>query len=237
MSIADKLTQIAENEQKVYDSGYSKAECEWWNAMTANGVKEYYNYFFYDSNLTGKALPDNLKIKGAQYMFYSYRGRELPSNLDLSTLDTTSITAAVRIFSSMFLVERIYDVKIPELAGFNHAFSYCRNLKTIDMPIKSRAETTWNNTFYQSPALENLTIEGVIGQNGFNVQWSTKLSKDSIASIINALSYDTTGLTVIFSLAAVNKGFETSEGANDGSTADEWLIRVSDKSNWTISLV
>ncbi len=85
--------------------------------------------------------------------------------------------------------------------------------------------------------LVNLIIEGVIGQNGFDVQYSTKLSKASIVSIINALSATTSGLTVTLSLKAVNKAFETSEGAADGRYSAEWGGRIMNKSNWTISLV
>ena len=85
--------------------------------------------------------------------------------------------------------------------------------------------------------LQNLTIEGIIGQNGFNVQWSTKLSKASITSIINALSETTSGLTVTLSKTAVNNAFETSAGAADGSTSEEWTTLEGTKTNWTISLV
>ena len=41
--------------------------------------------------------------------------------------------------------------------------------------------------FINCTALEDLVIEGVIGNNGFSVQWSTKLSHDSLMSIMNAL--------------------------------------------------
>ena len=67
-------------------------------------------------------------------------------------------------------------------------------------------------------------------------QHSTKLSKDSILSIWNALS-TTTGKTVTFSKTAVNSAFETSAGANDGSTSAEWLALIGTKTNWTVSLV
>ena len=44
------------------------------------------------------------------------------------------------------------------------------------------------------------------------------------------------GKTITFSKTAVNKAFETSAGANDGSTSAEWLALVGTKPNWTISL-
>jgi hypothetical protein len=84
--------------------------------------------------------------------------------------------------------------------------------------------------------LVDCPFEGVIGSNGIDLHWSTKLSHDSHVSIFNALSTATTGLTVTFSRTAVNKAFETSEGANDGTTSAEWLALVAAHNNWTISL-
>ena len=76
-----------------------------------------------------------------------------------------------------------------------------------------------------------------ITKNGFDVQWSTELSKESIISIINALSDTTTALTVTLSKTAVNNAFETAKGNADGSTSEEWAALIATKQNWTISLV
>ena len=42
MSIAEKLTTIAQNEQKVYDAGYSKAESDFWDAYQKKGARTTY---------------------------------------------------------------------------------------------------------------------------------------------------------------------------------------------------
>lgn len=65
---------------------------------------------------------------------------------------------------------------------------------------------------------------------------STKLSHDSIVSIVNALSPTVTGQNVCFSETAVNKAFETSTDADDGSTSAEWNELISTKTNWTFTL-
>jgi len=50
MSVAEKLKQIAENEQRVYDAGEKKGiETEYdrfWDKYQENGAKEYYRYAF-----------------------------------------------------------------------------------------------------------------------------------------------------------------------------------------------
>ena len=138
-------------------------------------------------------------------------------------------------FSKCKNLEIIEDIKICNSLWMVYTFEGCTNLHTIER-IYPNENTTYSKVFVDCKSLINLTIDGTIGQNGFNVQWSTKLSHDSIVSIINALSATTTGLTVTLSLAAVNSAFETSEGANDGNTSSEWLALVATRSNWTIAL-
>ena len=61
------------------------------------------------------------------------------------------------------------------------------------------------------------------------MQWSTKLNKESITSVINRLSSGANGLTVTLSLTAVNNAFE---GGRDGT---EWQTLIATKPNWTIA--
>lgn len=102
--------------------------------------------------------------------------------------------------------------------------------------VNLRSDCTFDNAFSYIYGLERLIINGTIGQNGFNVQWSTLLDKASHISIMTALSTTTSGLTVTFSKTAVDKAFETSSGANDGSTSPEWLALVATRPNVTIAL-
>lgn len=133
-------------------------------------------------------------------------------------------------FATCSALEEIEDVNLPYSYALTYTFAWCGVLHTIArLPIAE--DTLITNAFDTNYRLKNLTIDGTIGQNGFNVQWSTKLSKASITSIINALSTTTSGLTVTISKTAVNNAF------NGGSTGDEWLNLVATKNNWTISLV
>lgn len=122
--------------------------------------------------------------------------------------------------------------------GLSTMFCECNKLHTIiGIKLKTDGSQAFASTFENCMALENLTIEGTIGQNGFNVQWSTKLSKASWVSIVTALSATTSGLSITGSLVSVNTAFETSAGAKDGSTSAEWLNLIATKSNWTVNLV
>lgn len=118
--------------------------------------------------------------------------------------------------------------------SLSHAFSFCGKL--IALHIKVSENTPYSNTFSYSSKITTLTIEGTIGKNGLNLSWSP-LDKESITSLVNALSSTTMGLTVTLRLAAVNTAFETSAGAADGSTSEEWTALIATKPNWTINLI
>ena len=85
------------------------------------------------------------------------------------------------------------------------AFAYCTNLVTIEKLIvnENTPMTSWfgNGTDLSSTIkLENLEIEGKIGQSGFKVSAQKKLTKASILSILKALSLNITETkTITFS--------------------------------------
>ena len=120
---------------------------------------------------------------------------------------------------------------------FTYTFGYS-NCESIPLTLADSGSQPFDSAFVSCSNLVDLIIEGgVIGQNGFNVQWSTKLSKASWESIVTHLSGTTSGLSVTGSLESVNTAFETSAGAKDGSTSTEWLNLIATKQNWTINLV
>ena len=139
-------------------------------------------------------------------------------------------------------LEAIGVLDFSEVTSLNTAFYRNLYLKTIEKLIISEKCTNFENSFTSCNELENITIEGTISAN-INFRYSSKLSKASIKSIINALSTTAEGLSVTFSKTAVNKAFETSEGLADGSTSAEWIALAGDENtegirpNWNISLL
>ena len=147
----------------------------------------------------------------------------------------------------------LYITHFPEIdvrksgysAGTENLFSDCQAAETIDKLIlpEEGSVNFGHDTFVRCYKLKNLVIEGKIKTitpdwaSYFNLHDSTLLSKNSIISVINALSEESSGLTAKFSLNAVSTAFETSAGAADGSTSQEWLALVATKPNWTISLL
>ena len=65
-----------------------------------------------------------------------------------------------------------------------------------------------NLTFGFCGALEEITVEGTIGQNGFDIHWSKNLTAKSIDSIVRALTTAKSGLTITLPVGAYNRHAE-----------------------------
>lgn len=247
MSIADKLITVAENVPKVYEQGKVDQDKYFWDKyfIEEKTTKNYSYYFAGRGWNPGNFHPKHDMRPGtATRMFaaFNYNGWENPTGgFDLvARLDELGV---VLDFSNCTTMERAFDgANIAHLGVIDLSKSTnntgalgSKFLKKIDKVIVS-ANTTFSSTFSGASELKELTVEGTIAKSGFSVSASTKLDEASITSIINALSSTTSGLAVTLSKTAVDKAFETSDGANDGSTSTEWAALEAKKTDWTISL-
>ena len=205
MSIAGKLQTIAENMQKVYEAGagtggggnydegyqmgYTEGESkgresqynEFWNAYTQNGTRYNWNNAFFGYGWNDKSYNPPSDFNNVKYC------------------------------NSMFSQSSITDIKVAidltNSTSTNSLFLSATSLKTIPLLIVHK-ELTFSNNFKGCNNLENITIQGAIGKNGFDVSESTKLTKESLMSVINALedkSADTSGTVWKVTLGATNK--------------------------------
>ncbi len=240
MDIAEKLEAIAENMQNVYDAGFEAGAAEGnecnkkvTDSITVKGTRSHFTYAFAYTDWSGYTFNSSIKPTGNMAnMFYAcFDMTELPAPLDFSEIMTkaTSDTSAYRkdVFGYCKKLKVIPDLNMKAIGGIEEWFTNCYELHTIEL-LRVKAETVYNNiTFAGCRALENLTIDGVIGQNNFNLKDSNKLNKKSITSVIEHLSDETAGLTVTFSKTAKEAAF----------TDDEWSVLEATKPNWTIALV
>lgn len=246
-SISPKMTILADGDIAVeYHKSYGMqtAYNRFWYGVQDGGKRTNYNRAFTSWNLAEFYPAYNIKpIGDATQLFYNTVGgefdlvtrlKECNVELDMSEVTNFAYTFAATVITHLPLIDMR---KGTILTSAFRSGANATSIKIIDgIILKDDGSQVLTDMFAYASNLENLTIEGTIGQNGFNVQWSTKLTHDSIVSIINALSETTAGLSVTLSLAAVNKAFETSDGANDGSSSAEFTNLVQTKSNWTISL-
>lgn len=237
-NFAKKLTTIAQKVPQVYEAGKLAEHDRFWDSYQENGNRVRYQTAYAGigwNNNTFKP-PYNMNPTHAYMMFRD----------SVVVGDLTKILADLGIsldFSNCTNLQyAFYSCKFTKIGLVDFSkitsdaisvFGYSADLESVE--IKVNENTKFNGTFTNCTALINLVIHGTIGQNGFNVQWSTKLNKASHLSIFGCIS-TTASITVTFSKVAVNKAFETAPGANDGSKSQEWNDLVDTRPNATIVL-
>ena len=246
MSTADKLKTVADNVQKVYNAGAKSAYDEFWDAFQAKGKRVLYDYAFtrWDNGIFKPKY--NITPTNATYMFFQ-SGSDTKNGLEMDKLeqelgikfDFSHAPSLSYAFADSGFWKTLNVIDMTGMTGENtYAFygGYSNKLTRINKLIVGKNTKFHTTMFGYCGTLIRMTVEGTIGQNGFDVHWSSGLKKESIISIINALSSTAANKTVTLSKTAVNTAFETSAGAEDGAESEEWINLISQKSNWTIIL-
>lgn len=233
---------MSEAVDPVFEAGKKSEYDAFWDMYQNYGQRNEYTCAF-----SGKGWDDATFCPKYDIIpIYSYDMFKLSLITDLEfllnrcgvVLDLSKSGRASGLFSScdIMTVCPEIDISATTYLPLTQLYSNCKQLHTIrKLKIREDGGNTFSNAFELCTSLENIILEGTIG-SAFDIHWSTKLSKDSIISIVNALSTSTSGLTVTLSQTAVNTAFETSPGEADGSTSDEWAALIATKTNWTISL-
>lgn len=212
-----------------YEEGKKAEWSNFWDAYQENGALTNYNSAFLGERWTEANFKPKYSISpiSASEIFrnsilnidLSYWCSELNISIDFS-----------RCSNTMYLFYGARFIRLPEinLTSVNNIgsreFGEMRSLVTIDkLVIKSDGSQVFSNTFTSDYKLENIIIEGTIGQNGFNVQWCP-LTHDSLMSIINALQ-DKTGVSGswIVTIGPDNR---------NKLTSDE--LSIAQNKNWTV---
>ena len=233
----------------VYEAGKQAEYDRFWDEFQLNGNRtDYRNAFggttWNDDNFRPKY---NLKISNGYQAFAYTTIVDLAQTLENAgiAMSEYAINNAQYMFWNSLNLTRVPVIRLT--GAFNAAstaygiFDSCTKLKTVDRIIivesGTQSSSYWSYSFNGCSALENILFEGVIAAK-ISFSQSTKLSKDSITSIINALSTTTSGLTVSLSKTAVNNAF--SINVDDETTYPEgsefYTLRHS-KDNWTFSYV
>lgn len=244
-------TALENASNRYFSSGYSKGERDgreagiqsesnrFWNMIQFNGTRTDYECAFKSWSMESftpkyKVIPGNVQ-NGAHRLFQFCQNLKsvAAAYVDLSNVPADGLR---ELFSGCYALEKIEDIKIPANTNHYATFYNCAKLHTVEK-IRCSASCSWDSAFVSCGELVNITFEGEIGQSGLDLQWSSKLSRASIESVITALSASANGKSVTLSKTAVDTAFETSSGSADGATSAAWLSLIGTKTNWTVSLV
>lgn len=190
-------------------AGHQAEYDRFWDLYQESGTRTSYLYAFCGKCWTDETFkPKYPLIVANANQMFTYNSGL--KNLDYEIEITATGDSARYMFSNAW-VERIKLLKVKESLKYTSIFASCTYLTDI-------------------------TFDGVIGNSiGFG---SCPLNYDSIISIIEHLSSTSTGQTLTLKKSAVDKAFECSVGANDGTTNPNsyWNSVSLWKPNWTITL-
>lgn len=197
MSIADKLSTIAENEQKVYDAGYEKGKSE--GGVSLSSITNWSYMFGYS---TRQEILKQLKYSDTSNgVCFNDMFRESCGLTEIPPLDTSN---GIDFSSMFFCCESLTEIPPLDTSNgreFYAMFMEACNLRTIPRLNLSKA-TGLGDMFYCCESLENVNFEGTIPitQNLWFFDYSPNLTVDSLMSFINALS-DNTNLTKTYTVS------------------------------------
>ena len=209
---AEKLTTIASNVPRVYEAGAKSEYDRFWDAYQQNGTREVYEYAFAGNGWNNDTLKPKHPIcptfASNLFLNCTYAGdlRDLRVTFDFSQCQTIS-----NLFGYFGGLTAVGDIDTTSSPTCTALFIKDRALVTIKkLILKDDGSQTFTNCFLNNDSLRNIEIEGVIGQD-IDFQHSTKLSKASIKSIIDALSSSVSGNSVSLSRGAVIEAFRSGE--------------------------
>ncbi len=219
----------------VFDAGKKSEYDAFWDAYQSNGTRtDYYNAF------AGKGWTQtNFKPKytvrpsDARGMFYQNTGitdLTLTDKLDFS--EVTAITDCMAWSS----VTKAPSINLSNARSSPNAIAKARLLVTVENLIfpTSPFAVSVSEFFHVCYALENITITGTIQNTGFDLHWSTKLTIESVTTILTALSKDSSvasGKTITLPLSAKEKLDSNLENTAEAQT--QYNLALS--AGWTIA--
>lgn len=241
MSIAEKLVTATKNVPKVYEAGQKAEYDKFWDNYQDYGNRTYYESVFRGNRGWTKdnfyPKYDIKPVGSAPQMFYAWESEDKHS-MSLTqrlkecgvVLDTSQATNLQQAFAYGKFTE-IPTIDLTSLTDNSSGlFSfYWRTINVIEKLIMNE-NTPINSNWFAHTNVEKLTIEGTIGQNGFNVSSCKKLTTASLLSILTALSKDSTvasGKSITFS----TEHKSTIEG--DAECTEQLNLAVS--AGWTIA--
>ena len=209
MSIAEKLVTVSENASRAVElnrdletilaggnTGGKSEMDEFWDLYQSNGTRLDHLGAFCGTGWRNENFKPKYDIKpGTAYMMF--RGALISGDL-VDTLSKLGVSldfsgcTDVRFAFMSSQITRLGVIDLSSATLTESMFNGARQLRTIDkLILKADGSQTFSSFFNNTSELENITIEGTIGNN-IDFSACTKLTHDSLMSIINHLQ-DKTG--------------------------------------------
>ena len=236
------LREVISSLRSKVDGIYDAGQDAMWDCIQNYGNRTDYRSCFFISGFSHIDPKWPVRASNSDSIFGNANKLE---TVNWEKFDLTATSSLYNAFGFCYLLTEV-DTDLAVVNGtatlLNSIFRNCYKLQRVKK-LTAFPSAVWKNSFDECRELTHIIFDGEIGANGLNLQWSTKLDKESIESIINALSTTTSDLSVTLSETAVNQAFgyeeilDDSPNWVDGIYSPEWVALVDSKPNWTITLV
>ena len=216
----------------VFDAGKKSEYDAFWDTYQSNGTrKNYHSAFAGDGWKQTNFKPKyTIRPSEARNMFYQSPITDLTLTHKLDFSEVTALSD----FIARSSVTKVPAINLSKIIDSLYVFENAFELMTVENLIFPTRPFTVNisGIFYRCNALENITITGTIQNTGFDLHWSTKLTIESLTSILTALSKNSSvaaGKSITFPTAAQAKiqANTTAKGQYDAAIAAGWTISFS----------
>ena len=213
MDIAEKTLRLKADFDDVFEAGKKAEYDKMWDVLQPEGITFYNRKFMGSSFNFDNFYPkrDIRPVGDATQIFYAwengnckgdFKARLEECDVVLDTSKATNLGGAFN-YSHMDHLPTIDCTGLTVECSGLFANSW-GDMKTIEKIIL-KDTVKCINWFNNATGLENVIFEGTIGQKGFDIHWSTKLTHDSLMSLLNALADKSgTGTTFTITLGTEN---------------------------------
>ena len=218
----DKIPTYEEGQENFYNA--------FWDSLQNYGERvDYRNTFFWWTKENFKPKYNFAPTDTRQMFSYFGTSGDAVSLIDMLnesgvTLDTTN----TRNHKSMFLggkLTEIPNIDTRKSIDIDGLFSVCAYLKKAEITVAENTVPNYNSVFNGCSSLETLIIHGKVDKS-LDLSACTKLSKESIDNVFDALSTTSSGQTVKFSQTAANV-----------YSAEQWETFKTAHSNWNFEFI
>lgn len=233
-----RVRELANKVEDVYEAGKQTEYDAFWDDYQNNGNRTDCKSIFAGSGWNNTTINPkyDMNVTDGTYMFY-HSGFVGNLKEHFERLGKKIGFSNCRTCTGIYqYAQKITETPYLDMSGMTTAttisslYYYC--IALINAEIKFSPLSSYANTcFSNCTNLTNLIVHGEIGGNGLDLHWSTKLSAESLWSIIKSLSTTTSGLSITLPNTA-----EANYNANPPVDAPQtWADLIATRNNWSIA--
>ena len=209
MSIVEKIQQIAENQQLVYEAGQKSEYDRFWDEYQQNGTRTNYKFAFAGDAWVDKLHEMKYPIKFADASYttrhcahmFAYFHRDRTGLYDFTEMskriDFSGCKSAQALFNNACVDNITVDFSnVERLEQTFTAGDGGGGITSITITLTEKCTYFYNPFYYQSKLVNLIFTEGSVIAAAISFAQCSSLSNDSVQSIINALQ-DRTGLSAL----------------------------------------